>query len=143
MKRKSGVLALLILGLSSGCLDSTEPAETIFWQGSFEPPSPLAGGMAMMAEAGITIIAVEVEGAHEGDRLDWVVRTGSCDDPGSPLAPAGAFPFLLVGEASRAEAQTILHRRVGDADAYAGQILADPADGGEVLACANMVRVQP
>jgi hypothetical protein len=143
-KFKSGVPAIItLLGLTAGCMDSTEPAETMFWQGSFQPPAQLAGGMAMMSEANITIIAVEVEGADEGDRLDWLVRTGSCDDPGNPLAPAGAFPFLLLGEAGRAEAQAILYRRVGDADVYAGQVLADAADGGGVLACADLVRVQP
>lgn len=146
-KCKGGVTTLLVLGalagLSAGCLDSTEPLETIFWQGSFEPPAQLSGGIAMMSEANITIMAVEVEGADEADRLDWIVRTGSCDAPGNPLAPAVAFPFLLLGEAGSAEAQAILYRRVGDADVYAGQILAEPAAGGEVLACANMVRVQP
>jgi hypothetical protein len=146
-KRKGGATSLLVLvalaSLSVGCLDSTEPLETIFWQGSFEPPAQLSGGIAMMSEANVTIIGVEVEGADDAERLHWIVRTGSCDAPGSPLAPAVAFPFLLLGEAGSAEAQAILYRRVGDADRYAGQILADPADGGEVLACANMVRVDP
>lgn len=145
-KRKSALLGLLALGtLATACLDTTEPVEIIFWQGSLQPvpeaPVALGGGMTMMADQSFTMIGVGVEGGEAGSQLGWAIRHGSCDETGELVGPPGTFTELLLDDAGDGETQAILYRRIPDADVYAGEVLSSLEAGGEVLACADLIRI--
>ncbi|HSK19587.1 MAG TPA: hypothetical protein VK912_10610 [Longimicrobiales bacterium] len=128
--------------LLAGCLSTTEPPETLFWEGQLvampEGPADLAGPVAMVALQAQTRLGVGLTGAPDGAIYGWLLRAGTCDSPQASVAPASAFPALQTSNGG-IDAEAVIQRRLTGTD-YAVQVVENSDGTGAVLACADLTR---
>lgn len=126
----------------AGCLSTTEPPETLFWEGQLvalpDGPANMAGPAAMVALRAQTRVGIGLTGAPDAAIYGWLLRSGTCDSPGESVAPASAFPALQVSDGS-VDAEAVVQRRLTGTD-YAVQVVENPDGTGAVLACADLTR---
>ncbi len=97
--------------------------------------SGVAGQMAVSRTDGRAVITVAVQGAPPESRLQAVVLSGTCDDPGGGVADLDLF-FAERDGSARREMEAVLPPPGPD-----GQILAlyQPETGGDrMLACGEL-----
>jgi hypothetical protein len=135
------VAALAVPGAS--CLSSTEPPETLLWEGVLlveaGGPPDIAGTAAMVALRAETRVGIGLTGGVPGTVFGWSVRTGTCLSPGTTAAPANAFPAVTIGNDETGESETTIQRRLTGTE-YAVQLVENADGSGAVLACADLER---
>ncbi|HSJ32435.1 MAG TPA: hypothetical protein VK933_13425 [Longimicrobiales bacterium] len=126
----------------AGCLSTTEPPETLFWEGELvavpDGPAGLAGPAAMVALQSQTRVGVGLTGAPDGATYGWLLLGGTCAAPREAVAPASAFPALQVSDGG-VDAEAVIQRRLTGTD-YAVQVVENSDGTGAVLACADLTR---
>lgn len=141
------ILAVVVL---SGCLDSVQVEPAILWEGVLVPPdgSPVLveGTAAMVAnladtQVGIGVRSVVAEDGALEPTLNWWLRSGRCDGPGAPIAEPDLFPPLTLDEGQGGSAEFVLQSRLSGRGTYAVELWSQIPGRSEVLACADMVRI--
>jgi hypothetical protein len=126
----------------AGCLSTTEPPETLFWEGQLvampDGPADMAGPAAMVALQTQTRLGIGLTGAPDAAIYGWLLRAGTCDSPQESVAPASAFPALQVSDGG-VDAEAVIQRRLTGTD-YAVQVVENSDGTGAVLACADLAR---
>lgn len=129
--------------LATGCLGTTEPAESLLWEGTLlvteNGPADLTGAAAMVALTSHTQLGIGVHGAPVEAVYGWLMRNGTCDAPGTAVAPASAFPPLEVDAGGDFETEVVIQRRLAGTE-YAVQVVENTDGSGDVLACADLMR---
>ena len=137
-------IALTMGAPIAGCRQTGEPVDVLLWEGELEPvagsSNAVSGSIAMVANEHDTQIGIGIN-ASAGARLGWVVRSGTCANPGDRLGPNSAFPEISVSDAGDGEAETVIRRRVANAAQYAGAVYATVNATDQPIACADMVRI--
>ena len=140
--RFARLLATAVPFLLTACLSTTEPPETLFWEGQLigqpDGPAGIGGPAAMVALQAQTRVGIGLEGAPDGATYGWLLRAGTCDAPQETVAPASAFPPLPVVD-GQVDAEAVIQRRITGTD-YAVQVVENSDGTGAVLACADLTR---
>jgi hypothetical protein len=139
--RSRGLGVVLAMVLLAGCIDPVEPLPVLGWQGQLEPTGTsdlvLSGSVAMVANQFSTQVGIGVTAGPENTAFRWVVRAGSCQTPGSPLASEDLFPILELDDAGRGRAEFVLNQRISVTGTFTAQVLST---SGQVVACGNLTR---
>jgi hypothetical protein len=140
---------LLLLG-TAACSDSSPtdpPAEPPVFQGSLVPAEAfpdLAGGVVLTLEEGEAFeIALSLENAPEMEEggFPWVLREGSCAEPGDPLGDWEEFPPAQP-DAEGGWAVTVDLALSPTAERYVVDLRRSVDDRETVLACAEAEPVE-
>lgn len=142
---------LLLLGGTVGCLDTVEPPESLAWEGQLQPvindelePNDdvlVTGSVGAVSTGEQTQIGIGIDEGPVEARLGWLFLTGSCSDPESPIAPADLFPPIDTDDMGQGELTVVTGQRLNRNLTYAAQIYSQPEAQGDLLACADMERV--
>lgn len=134
--------------LAVGCSLDVQAPEAVLWEGELDAvdESGLSGSIAAISRESTTEVGIEVRGGEAGDRWDWLLARGTCDEPGTPVAGAGAFPVLEAEEDESgpgpeapvsAEGRTILSTPL-DRDREHHATVAAESEPDSLLACGEV-----
>jgi hypothetical protein len=140
-----GVAVVAAVALQGACLGATEDLSAVTWEGSLQPAPGAAmlitGDVYMVANPYHSEAAMVLHASVESD-ISWIVRSGSCDGTGSPIAAPEAFePFEDTAEGPTAI--IVLNRRINVRSSYAAELRSGSGGSGgsgTVLSCADMIR---
>ncbi len=149
--------ALLLLGGAVACLDTVDPPESLAWEGQLQPVTddaaepndegepndevPVAGSVGAVTTGEQTQIGIGIDQGPVEAELGWLFRTGSCNDPEDPIAPAEVFPPISTDDLGQGELTVVTGQRLNRNRTYATQVYSEPEAQGTLLACADMERV--
>ena len=143
--------ALLVLGGTVACLDTVEPPESLAWEGQLQPvpggdmePNGevlVTGSVGAVTTGEQTQIGVGIDEGPAEAQLGWLFLRGSCGDPDDPISPAEVFPPIDTDDLGQGELTVVTGQRLNRNHTYAAQIYSEPEAQGDLLACADMERV--
>lgn len=145
--RLAGIgLSLGLVALTTGCLDVTDPLESLFWETDFvatdvESGISLTGSVAMVAtqfqtEAGVSVEDVSGDGTLES--LGWHVRSGSCGGEGQPVTLN--FPTLTFSETGTSSGSVVIGRRIVEEASYVMELFVEIDTTGDPFFCTELPR---
>lgn len=145
-KQSTGVAATIVaLMLLSACLETTEPPPNQFWEGELitaDADLGIEGTVRILALAIQTQMEISITGAEEDSILGWAVRTGTCASAGNALGPQELFPPIEVDEEGDGTSLAFFQGRLNTTGQLSGVLLADLTPEPEILACADLERLQ-
>lgn len=137
---------VLAFTVATACsLDVVTPRDPA-WEATIEPTTAggsIAGRAAAVTRPDGSQIGILVEGAEEGVRLGWHVRTGSCGGSGERLGPPTAYPALEFAEGEEVEVTTVIPDRMASGGTYSVEVRQTPDLQAPVLACGAFRQVDP
>jgi len=142
---------LLLLGGTVACLDTVDPPESLAWEGQLQPviddgaePNDVVlvtGSVGAITTGEVTQIGVGIDEGPAEVQLGWVFRRGSCENPDDPIAPVEVFPPIDTDDMGQGELTVETSQRLSRNQTYAAQIYSEPEAQGDLLACADLERV--
>lgn len=128
-----------IPGLLAACSGVTTPQVTA-WQADFSAgrtPDALGGSVAVLSQPDRLDASIQINNAPAGANLTWLLRNGSCQQPGDVVGGRAVYPALTPDSAGSASAEAIANATLDPGGHYQASVLA--ADT-VALACADLQR---
>lgn len=128
---------LLALG---ACAGSTEP-EVGLWEATLSPvpPSTVSGSGAVVAQAGRTLVSIQIRGATPGTVYGWRLSQGTCASEGAIVGGAALYPALTPDASRGAGTDAALPGQISRSGTWAMRAFTVRSGGGEqVVACGAM-----
>ncbi len=146
------LLPALILLATAACLDTVDPPESLAWEGQLQPviaddvePNGdvlISGSVGAVTTGEETQIGIGIDEGPTEAQLGWVFLRGTCAEPDEPIAPVEVFPPIATDDLGQGELTAVTPQRLNRNLTYAAQIYSEPEAQGDLLACADMERVE-